>query len=115
MENWLDQLLAFLLGGGLIGLLDFFLRWKSNKDLAKQTDVSRAFELIDQLQEDNERLRNRLREFEEKNDERERELSGLRVGVLILIDQLEQMGVKPRWTPDNVVHLQSATLSEKKG
>ena len=111
MNDLFDQVLAFVIGGGLVGILDFFLRWRANRDLAKQSDVTRAFALIDQLQEDNDRLRNRLREFEAKNDERERELSGLRVGVLILIDQLEQMGVKPRWTPDRVMRFQVAEVS----
>lgn len=73
------------------------------KGTAKQTDLDRALKMIDQLQEDNERLRARLRDYEEKSDERERELSCLRVGVLILIDQLEQMGVSPRWSPSGIV------------
>lgn len=71
------------------------------KGFAKQSDLERAVKMIDQLQEDNERLRDRLRDNETKNDERERELSCLRVGVLILIDQLKQMGVEPRWTPES--------------
>ncbi len=100
MEDWVNQLLGFVVGGGLIGLLDVFLRWKATKDLAKQSDVTRAFCLIDQLQEDNDRLRKALREIEENNFRRESELTSLRIGVLILIDQLEQMGVIPRWTPD---------------
>lgn len=66
---------------------------------AKQSDLERWLSLANKLQEDNERLRNRLRDFEQKSDERERELAILRVGVLILIDQLEQMGVTPRWKP----------------
>ena len=69
---------------------------------AKKADLDRWLSLANELQEDNERLRNRLREFEEKSEERENELAALRVGVLILVDQLEQLGVKPRWTPDRV-------------
>jgi predicted nuclease with TOPRIM domain len=68
-------------------------------NLAKQGDLDRAVVMIDKLQQDNERLRLRLREFEEKSEQRENELTALRVGVLILIDQLEQLGVAPRWIP----------------
>lgn len=76
---------------------------------AKQSDLDRAIKIIDQLQEDNERLRNRLREFEDKSEEREKELlalrsesADLRFGVLVLIGQLEEMGVKPKWIPEKV-------------
>lgn len=67
--------------------------------LAKQGDLDRAIKMIDQLQEDNTRLRAHLTEMDIKYRELQTEGAGLRVGVLILIEQLREMGVEPRWQP----------------
>ena len=100
---WVEHLLAFLLGGGLIGLLDWFLKRRTNTVEVKRSDVDRLCVLVDHLQEDNDRLRRHLRDIEDRmrsrDVEQEREIMALRMGILILIEQLREMGVTPRWVP----------------
>lgn len=74
--------------------------------LAKKSDLDRALALIDELQEDNNRLRGELKENDKQvkqnyrqYQELQRENSELRIGVLILIEQLRTMGIEPRWFP----------------
>ena len=103
MLPWFEHLLAFILGGGLIGLLDWFLKRRTNTVEVKRSEVDRLCVLVDQLQEDNERLRRNLRDIEDRvrarDVEQEREMMALRMGILILIEQLREMGVTPRWSP----------------
>jgi hypothetical protein len=99
-----DTLLAFVVGGGLMGLLDWFLKRRTNAVEVKRSEVDRLCVLIKHLQEDNERLRRNLRDVEERVQVRgaaqEREIMGLRMGILVLIEQLRELGVQPRWAPD---------------
>jgi 7-keto-8-aminopelargonate synthetase-like enzyme len=71
--------------------------------LAKKSDLDRAVRLIDQLQEDNDRLRARLSEMESRDEARDAEIMTLKSGVLMLIAQLRGLGVIPVWQPDWVV------------
>lgn len=99
MDEWVKQFLAFVVGGGLMGVLDFVLKLKSSKNDVKRSDFDRALSLIDQLQEDNESLRRNIRELELHYRERDCDILDLRLGILILIEQLRETGVQPRWLP----------------
>ena len=95
----MGQLAAFLIGGGLIGIFDFVLKWRTSKREVTRSDFDRALALIDQLQEDNETLRQNLRKVELRYHERDCDVLDLRLGILVLIEQLREMGVQLRWGP----------------
>jgi len=70
------------------------------KSLAKKSDLDRAMALVDQLQEDNERLRSRLQEMDLRDERRFRDLVTLKTGILVLINQIRGLGVEPAWQPE---------------
>ena len=113
MLPWIEHLIAFIVGGGLMGLLDWVLKRRTNMVEVKRSEVDRLCVLVDQLQEDNEMLRANLRRVEDRVQTREvahgHELMQLRMGILVLIEQLRGLGVEPKWTPAAVVlHLAAA-------
>ena len=68
--------------------------------LAKKSDLDRAMALVDQLQKDNDRLRTRLLEMEQREERHYREILGLKTGILLLINQIRGLGVDPAWQPE---------------
>jgi len=68
--------------------------------LAKRSDLERAMEIVDQLQEDNKLLRVRLSEMEARDERRDQEIMTLKSGILMLIAQLRGLGIEPVWQPD---------------
>jgi Tfp pilus assembly protein PilN len=70
------------------------------ESLAKKSELDRALALIDQLQEDNDRLRTHLTAVEQREAARDREVTTLRMGIVVLINQLRALGVAPHWEPD---------------
>jgi hypothetical protein len=67
--------------------------------LAKKSDLDRAMALVDQLQEDNSRLRARLADMETREERRYHEIMTLKTGILVLINQIRGLGVEPAWQP----------------
>jgi hypothetical protein len=89
MPDLVIAIVSSILGGGIVAGIAAMITARST---ARKTDMERAMMLIDKLQEDNGTLRKNLYRLETQNDL-------LRTGIMILIDQLQQMGVQPRWTP----------------
>jgi len=73
---------------------------------AKQSDMDCAMQLINQLQEDNDRLRTHQKQRDDdyeriyaKLRELQNEYEHLKAGVNILINQIRGAGMKPAWEP----------------
>ena len=101
MPEVLIAIVSSILGGGIVAGIAALITAQST---ARKTDMERAMMLIDNLQEDNCTLRENQHKLENANDM-------LRTGIMILIDQLQQMGVQPRWTPAAAA---AAKLGEQK-
>lgn len=79
---------------------------KQAATVAKQTDMDCAMQMINQLQEDNTRLREQMagKDAEFSLLQREvfamrTEVSELRIGITILITQIRDLGEEPNWEP----------------
>jgi hypothetical protein len=97
-------LIGLILGGG--GLGAFALSRAQARKTQAETSVlmaseewKRLTEVVDALQEENQRLCRRIEVLEKNDTENAIELNRLRLGVVVLINQLRQSGISPEWTP----------------
>lgn len=65
------------------------------KTLVKKTDMDAAMQMIHALQTDNERLRQHMTRVDNH-------LTVYRMGVIILVSQIRELGCDPRWEPPGV-------------
>jgi hypothetical protein len=103
----LDEILGIMgliVGSGGLGALALSRAQARKADaethiLTQSEEWKRLTAVVDALQEENARLCKRLETLERSNIEQAGELSDLRIGVVILISQLRESGIEPRWTP----------------
>ena len=97
-------IVGIVLGGGGVGAFVLSRAQARKADaeasvLVTSEEWRRLTHVVDTLQEENDRLCKRIEVLEKSDAEKTLELNRLRLGVVVLIQQLRQAGIEPEWTP----------------
>jgi uncharacterized protein YlxW (UPF0749 family) len=91
----LESLVTFVVGGGLVGLLDWFIKNRESRHNVKRSEFELLVKALDELQEENARLQKRVKLLEQ-------ELQDYKAGVPTLLAQIVASGKQPKWMPNGV-------------
>ncbi|MBN2389907.1 MAG: hypothetical protein JXR84_04245 [Anaerolineae bacterium] len=95
----INPIIAFIIGGGLMSLLEWLLKFRTNRHEVRRSEFNLLVKAFDELQEENGRMQERLAKQDSQLTALGDEVAEYRRGVSLLIGQLITSGQTPAWSP----------------
>jgi uncharacterized protein YlxW (UPF0749 family) len=115
MENTaaVQSFLMFLFGGGLMALLDWLLKWRTSRHEVKRSEFNQLLLAIDELQQENTRLQQRVADLETENEKMRKQNIEYRQGIQALLNQIIATGGIPVWSPTGTLETPTPAIKRK--
>lgn len=111
-ETW-KGILTFIIGGGLMGFLDWLLKWRSAKHEVKRSEFDLLIKAIDELQQENTRLQQRITDLETENEKMRKQNFEYRQGIQALMNQIGSIGGVPVWSPTGTLETPAPAIKRR--